>query len=236
MTWILYIAGFLPSLIWLLIYLRKDAHPESNWMIIKVFVFGMLSALAAVILERGFQAGENILMASAAGHSLASIFLGGALIEEYAKYFMVKIGVFRNRELDEPCDLMLYMIIAALGFAALENVLVLSSYHPILTPVSVLEIMTWRFVSATFLHALCSGLLGYFIALSFLRTNKRALFFLSGLTLCVLLHGTYNWSIMTVKGLGKFILPLLILTTLGYFVSYGFKKLKRLKGTCIMKT
>lgn len=228
----LYLAGFLPSFIWLLFYLRKDSHPESNWMVAKMFVFGMLSALAAVILEKGFQTGENIFIASAAGHSLVSIFFGGALIEEYVKYFMVKIGAFNNRELDEPCDIMLYLIIAALGFAALENILVLSSYHPILTPVGVLEIMTWRFISATFLHALCSGLFGYFIALSFIRTSKRGLYFLTGLVLSVALHGLYNWSIMTVEGPGKFFLPLVILVALGYFVSYGFKRLKKLKSIC----
>ena len=230
----LYLAGFVPSFIWLLFYLRKDSHPESNWMVIKMFVFGMLSALAAVILEKGFRAGENVFVASAAGHSLASIFLGGALIEEYIKYFMVKIGGFNNRELDEPCDIMLYLIIVALGFATLENILVLSSYHAILTPASTLELMTWRFVSATFLHALCSGLFGYFIALSFMRKNKRGLYFLIGLVLSTSLHGIYNWSIMTVEGSGKFFIPLVILVALGYFVSYGFKKLKKLKSVCII--
>ena len=234
MTILLYLAGFLPSFIWLLFYLRKDAHPESNWMVIKMFVFGMLSALIAIYLEKGFQKGENLLVAAAAGDSIASIFLGGALIEEYVKYFMVKVGAFRNRELDEPCDIMLYMIIAALGFAALENVLVLSNLHPALTISNTLETMAWRFISATFLHALCSGLLGYFIALSFLYTSKRALYLITGITISVALHGMYNWSIMTVQGLGKFILPILILTMLGCFVSYGFKKLKKLKGACLI--
>jgi len=228
----LYLAGFLPSFIWLLFYLRKDSHPESNWMVIKMFVFGMVAALAAVVLEKGFQAGESIFLASAAGTSLASIFVGGALIEEYVKYFMVKIGGFRNRELDEPCDIMLYMIISALGFAALENILVLTSFHPLLTPAGVLEIMTWRFISATFLHALCSGLFGYFIALSFMKRKKRWLYFLTGLTLSTSLHGIYNWSIMTVEGLAKFFLPMVILVSLGYFVSYGFIKLKKMKSIC----
>lgn len=232
MRLLLYLAGFLPSFIWLLFYLRKDSHPESNWMVIKMFIFGMLSALAAIVLEKGFQAGQSVFIASVAGYSLASIFLGGALIEEYVKYFMVKIGVFNNQELDEPCDIMLYMIIVALGFAALENILVIGSYHPLLTPAGVLEIMTWRFISATFLHALVSGLFGYFIALSFIHTNKRGLYFLTGLVLSVSLHGIYNWSIMTIEGLGKFFLPIIILTALGYFVSYGFKKLKKLKSIC----
>jgi len=234
MTILLYLAGFLPSFVWLLFYLRKDAHPESNGMVVKMFIFGMFSALLAIFLEKGFQKGESLLVASVANISLASIFLGGALIEEYVKYFMVKIGAFRNQELDEPCDIMLYMIIVALGFAALENILVLSNFHPNITIAITFEIMAWRFISATFLHALCSGLLGYFIALSFLRTNRRALYLVTGLALSTLLHGMYNWSIMSIQGLGKFIIPILILISLGCFVSYGFRKLKKLKGTCLI--
>jgi len=47
----------LPSLVWLLFYLRKDKHPEPNSMVIKVFTLGILSAFAAVILEKFFIAG-----------------------------------------------------------------------------------------------------------------------------------------------------------------------------------
>lgn len=234
MTTLLYLLGFLPSFIWLLFYLRKDAHPESNWMVVKIFFFGMLSALLAIYLEKGFQKGEHLLVAAAAGTSITSIFVGGALIEEYVKYFMVKVGGLRNRELDEPCDVMIYMIIAALGFAALENILVLNNFHPTLTVGSAIEIMTWRFISATFLHALCSGLLGYFVALSFLHTKRRAFYLIFGIIISTVLHGMYNWSIMTVEGNKKLLLPVIILIVLGCFVSYGFKKLKRLKGKCLI--
>jgi len=224
MIYLLYLFGFLPSIIWLLFYLRKDAHPESNRMILRIFFFGVLAAFFAIFLEKGFQA--------ITANSLLIIFLGGAFIEEYLKYLVVRVGVFHNSEMDEPPDLLLYMIISALGFAALENILVLSNYHPILTTAKALEVMSWRFVSATFLHALCSGTLGYFLALSFFHIKQRKKIFPAGLLLVTILHGIYNWSIMNIEGLGKFILPLIILIGLAWFVSYGFKKLKRLKSVC----
>ncbi|MBZ9572991.1 PrsW family intramembrane metalloprotease [Patescibacteria group bacterium] len=224
MIYFLYLFGFLPSIIWLLFYLRKDVHPESNRMILKIFLFGMLAAFFAIFLEKGFQ---KIISSS-----LLVIFLGGALIEEYLKYLVVRVGVFRNPELDEPPDLLIYMIISALGFASLENILVLSNYHPILTPVKALEVMGWRFVSATFLHALCSGTLGYFLALSLLHIEKRRRFFILGLGIAFALHGLYNWSIMGIENLGRFILPIIILVILAFFVSFSFKKLKRLKSVC----
>lgn len=224
MIYFLYLFGFLPSFIWLLFYLRKDVHPESNRMILKIFFFGMLIAFFAIFLEKGFQ--------KITTSSLLIIFLGGALIEEYLKYLVVRVGVFASAELDEPPDLLLYMIIAALGFAALENILVLSNYHPILTPVKALEVMSWRFVSATFLHALCSGVLGYFLALSFFYIGQRKKIFLLGLGIATALHGLYNWSIIEIENLARFILPMAILIILALFVSYSFKKLQRLKGVC----
>ena len=45
--------------------------------------------------------------------------------EEVAKYLIIKIRILRDPEFDEPIDAMIYMIIAGLGFAALENILVL---------------------------------------------------------------------------------------------------------------
>jgi len=228
MIYFLYLFGFLPSIIWLLFYLREDAHPESNRMILKIFFYGMLVAFFAIFLEKGFQ---EIIK-----NSLLVIFFGGAFIEEYLKYLVVRFGVFKNSEMDEPPDLLLYMIISALGFAALENILVLNNYHPILTAVGALQVMGWRFISATFLHALCSGILGYFLALSFYHLRKRIIYFIFGLFLATLLHGIYNWSIMKIEGLEKFILPLIILITLAFLVSYGFKKLKRLKGICLIKS
>ena len=225
-------AGLLPSFIWLLFYLRKDSHPESNKMVLKVFFLGALSGVAAILLEKMFQRGYSSL-----AHSLASltlpIFLAGGLIEESIKLAAVKIGLWKTQEADEPVDWMLFMIISALGFAALENVLVLTSYHEVITSFKALEVMVWRFLSATFLHALCSGALGYFWALSFSK-NRKIYFWVSFVAIASL-HAFYNWSIMNVTGLNKFLLPLAILIGLSLSVSFGIKHLKRLKSICFLR-
>ena len=55
MLYFLYLVfGVLPSIIWLLFFLREDAHPESNRMILKVFFYGIIAAFIAVIFEFGF--------------------------------------------------------------------------------------------------------------------------------------------------------------------------------------
>ena len=233
--YILYLLGFLPSFVWLLFYLKKDKHPESNKTIIKIFIYGMLSAVAAIFLEKQYRFINNFLNARSA--SLAAVFLvlSGAVIEETVKYSAVWLGAFRNQELDEPVDVMLYLIISALGFAALENILVLAKVAPLLTTFKALEVSFWRFISATFLHALCSGALGYWIAISFCRRARKWLYLAIGLGISIGLHGLYNWSIMEMPSPEKVLLPILILIILGCLVGHWFKKLKKLKSVCLIK-
>ena len=236
MSYLYYLLGFLPSIIWLLWYLRKDVHPEPNRMILKIFFLGMAGAIFALFLQMGFQGVNAFLMSFSKINfflNIIIIFIGGALIEEYVKYFVVKGFVFRSSELDEPSDLMIYMLISALGFAALENILLLLSKAATLQLPGALGIAALRFLTATFLHALLSALLGYFIAISFFQGKKR--FFWLGLSLVTVLHTLYNFSIMRIEGLEKFILPVIILVGLIPVVSLSFKKLKRLKGVCVIK-
>ncbi|MDD5750874.1 MAG: PrsW family glutamic-type intramembrane protease [Candidatus Pacebacteria bacterium] len=233
--YVLYLLGFLPSFVWLLFYLRKDRHPESNKTVIKIFVYGMLSAVTAIFLEKQYLFIHNFLNSRNTGLSIAFLVLSGAVIEETVKYSAAWLGVFRNKELDEPFDVMLYLIISALGFAALENILVLAKFNPLLTTFRALEISSWRFASATFLHALCSGTLGYWAAVSFCRRTRKRFYIIVGLGISVGLHALYNWSIMKMPGAGKLFLPLVILIVLGVLTGYWFKKLKKMKSVCVIR-
>jgi len=99
-------------------YLRKDLHPEPKKMIMRVFILGALIACFVAIIE-------IIILRLVKDQYLATIFLESfllvALVEEIAKYLVVKVYVYKSPELDEPLDIMLYMVISALGFATIEN-------------------------------------------------------------------------------------------------------------------
>ena len=222
--------GLAPSIIWLLFFLRKDSHPESNGMILKIFFYGMLAAIPAILLELGFSEELRLINLPAALTLIFYIFIGIALIEEVLKYLVVKKKVLKDSEFDEPVDAMLYMIIAALGFAALENLLILS---PLISSFQFMEtflVSGLRLIGATFLHALCSGLVGYFLALSFFESKNRLKLISEGLLIAVVLHGLYNFSIMKVEGNLRFVLPVIILVGLSILISLGFKKVKKLKS------
>lgn len=246
------IFGLLPSIIWLLFYLRKDVHPESNKMILKVFFFGMLAAVLAAVIEMELF-GAFVFLGGGYTKTflffLFSEFIIIALVEETSKFLFVKEKVVNHWEFDEPVDAMIYMIIVALGFAALENTLVLFSNSGDYIISSVIQeaalISSFRFLGATFLHALASGTIGYFLALSFFKPAKRLELILKGLIIATLLHGLFNISIMVIesgarednmiKFVSSFAFIIVLLSGLAFFVSRGFRKLKKLKSVCNFK-
>jgi len=226
------IFGVLPSFIWLTYYLRKDVHPESNRMILKIFFYGMLIAFPAILLEMGFSDGLTRFNIPPFLISILGAFIGVALVEEGLKYLIVKEKVLKNSEFDEPVDTMLYMIIAALGFAALENILIMFSLGPVFLFRDIFVTSSFRFLGATFLHTLCSATVGFFLALSFCEVRYREKLLALGLFIAVLLHGLYNFSIMELEGKLAFLIPVLILIGLAIFVTFGFRRLKKLKSIC----
>ena len=233
MNWLLYLTlGLAPSIIWLLFFLKKDIHPEPKGMVLKIFFFGLLITLPAIFIERGiFEEFVKLNLPQ-----ILYIFFGIALVEETLKYLVVKEKVVSDPEFDEPLDAMLYMIISALGFAALENLLFFFSPEIFLLQFEeILILVSFRFITATFLHALCSGLVGYFLAQSFFETKNRFKLITTGLGIATILHGLYNFSIMTMEGPGRFLIPLIILIGLAFVISLGFKKLEKMKSICKIK-
>lgn len=239
MSYLFYILfALFPSIIWLLFYLRQDVHPESNPQVIKIFLYGMLIAIPAALLEigifKGISKSGQIFNLPSIFVSIFYIFLGVALVEEFLKYLVFKLKVERSSELDEPIDVMLYMIIAGLGFAFLENLLIFWPPQALAVFESLI-VSGLRFLGATFLHALCSGILGYFLALSFFDLKRQRRFFVFGLAMVVFLHGLFNFSIMKIEGPERFIIPAIIVGLLAFFVLLGIKKLKKIKSICQLK-
>lgn len=234
----LIILAIAPGLLWLFYFLGKDVHPEPKRMILKIFFLGMVSALIAAVIEVGFQKilPGDLFFINNFGYDLVaflSVLVGVALVEEFLKFLVVRFQVLRNPEFDEPMDLILYMIIAGLGFATLENIFIFFSKDILSYTMSqTFSLAVFRFISATFLHALCSGTIGFFLALSFYETKKKKFLLPLGFVIAVLLHGLYNFSIMDLGGVLRFGIPLIIILSLAIFVSFGIKKLRNLKSIC----
>ena len=264
MTYFWYIFfGLAPSIIWLLIFLIQDHHPESKRMILKIFFYGIIAAIFVVLIGIGWGVifsqlfylldnlliiPANILEVSVLAATILTTIAFSPVVEEIAKYLVVRWAVIRHPEFDEPIDAMIYMIVAALGLAAAENTLFL--FLNITGGFGPLGFAAIRFVGATILHALCSGLVGYYVAMSFFDLKNKARLIRKGLLMAIFLHGLFNFSIIMIGGGMKMldsqssvsngftlivifsIVLVSLLVGLAYFIINCFKKVKKLKSVC----
>lgn len=232
------IFGILPSLVWLSYYLRKDLHPEPKKEILKIFLWGAAITLPVFFVQIGSVFLLKSFNISPIIFSFIYWFLIIALSEEFFKYLVIKIKILQSKYLDEPVDIMIYMVVAALGFAALENVLYLfipMGQLPFDEMIRRTIFVTFiRFIGATFLHTLCSAIIGYAIAISLHNQKNRTLKATSGIVIAVTLHGIYNFSIMQLTGVLQIIIPAITIITLAFLVFSGFEKLKKMKGLTII--
>jgi RsiW-degrading membrane proteinase PrsW (M82 family) len=225
--------GLIPGIFWLFFSLRQDDNKEPPSLLLRVFLVGMLSAIIAMVIESlGFSLIERI--APIISPSLFSVlflvelFVIIALVEELAKYGAVRFTVFKKPDFDEPVDAMVYMVVAALGFATMENMFVFLGFiGTILIPQELFTYFTGRFLFATPIHVIASGFLGYFMALGMVR--KNVLFLPLGIIIATLLHGLYNFSILeSTDGSAVFaLLPFLI--TLSCILLICFYRLKKIQ-------
>ncbi|KKS25594.1 MAG: putative membrane protein [Candidatus Wolfebacteria bacterium GW2011_GWA2_42_10] len=220
------IFGLLPSFVWLIFFLKEDIHPEPKKMIARIFLDGALIALAAVVFQ--FFLREFFEYLKISHYGIFSFFVFGAS-EEILKFLVVYLAVYKNKFFDEPIDAMMYMVTAALGFAALENIFVVfgnfAGQH--LELAEVLGIVTFRFAGATLLHVLSSAIIGYYWAKGLTRetmklANRRTIFY--GFVIASLLHGIFNYSILIFSPI--LIFPTMLLIIVALFIFWDFEKIK----------
>ena len=228
MTAFLVILGFVPSLAWLAFYLKKDPNPEPKYLISRTFLLGIVMAPLAVALQWWFRGAVLSIWPDYAIQTSVWFFLWAADIEEIIKFLVVYLVVLRNQEFDEPTDAMIYMISAALGFAAIENILVLFQAIPNGANAAI-QIWLLRFVGATLLHAVASATAGYFLALAWFYNHHCKKLIAFGLGIATLLHLIFN--IILLSGNGKpegFVFSTVFLILVASIISILFTKLKKM--------
>ncbi len=191
------LGGILPALLWLSFWLREDRkNPEPRGLIGRTFLFGML----AVVLVLPFQKGMEMLLPNMI---LPSLFLW-ATLEETFKFAAGYFGGLRSVEDNEPVDPIIYMITAALGFVALENALFILG--PLLGNDIPQSIITGnlRFIGASLLHVVSSGLIGVALAFSFYKPRRaRILIVALALILAIIFHTGFNVFILKWSNTGS---------------------------------
>ncbi len=212
--------GLLPGLVWLVLYLQEDDKKEPKSLVMRTFIAGGLVAFVALLLQSlvhgHFTAGSEL-----ATVILMTIIFAG--IEEVCKFGAAFFSVHKAEAFDEPIDAMIYPIIAALGFATIENLAVAHTAAAGLSLAPVFQALTLRFIGATLLHTLASGIVGFLWGETLLRYG-RSWGWVVGIVFATALHGVFNLLILYYANLAY---SLFFVAGAGILILVDFHKIKR---------
>jgi len=196
---IILMASLIPPLFLLWkVYQSDTIEKEPTRLLIGIFVLGMISTIPAGILE---MIGSAILAAalgvqpgvSSSGMRIFNLFfyfivVGGA--EELVKFLAMRIPTWRNRAFNYVFDGVVYGVTAALGFAALENVL-----YVLDTGLTTAGIRAWTAIP---LHCIAGIFMGHYygIAKAAERWGDRKVknrMLRRSILIPMLIHGAYDF-------------------------------------------
>lgn len=213
--------GIIPALLWLWFWLREDSkNPEPRLYLLLTFLIGMISVFVVLPFQKmfdGFYFDHRTLT------------IVWAAIEELVKFGAVWVIALSSREADEPIDYAIYMIIGALGFAAMENAMFL--VDPINLGESSVAIITGnlRFLGAMLLHTVCSAAIGIMIGLSKHHGYFARKFYpILGIGAAITLHSIFNFLI--IKNNGNLLNVFSLLWVVTIIVLLMFEQLRRMSN------
>ncbi len=189
--------GVLPALLWLWFWMHEENdHHEPRSLIILTFMVGMAGIFVVFPLQQlTIYVGKIFDTGFAAGSFIAVTIW--AFWEELVKYLAARFTAFRHISFVHPIDAFIYITTASLGFSALENSILLLG--PLLKgdTVGALNAGAMRFMGASLLHFIASGVIALCVGLTFYASRaKKALALCAGFIIAVVLHSLFNFFII----------------------------------------
>lgn len=178
----------IPTLLLVWYYYRQDKRkPEPKGLIMIVFGLGIVVTIPVIVVELLLGSFEWIVQEIPLLYHFLRAFVVAALCEEWFKMLVVKHAAYRNVHFDEIMDGIVYTITASLGFACLENILYVLDGG--------LQVALLRAVTAVPMHALASGMMGYYIGQAKFAADpaREKALFRKGLWAAVFIHGLYDF-------------------------------------------
>lgn len=205
----------LPVVVLLLIFRHADRwRPEPKREVFRVVLLGAAACVPVFFAEVALK--RLLGPWSLLGARFVDAFGVAALPEELAKLLVVLAVPYRRRYFDEYTDGVLYTGATSMGFGLFENLLFVSgafantvcavpwisglcgaapathtdAQHVVLGLV--------RALTTVPMHAIASGLMGYFVGRArFVRRRRALRWWAAGLGVAVLVHGSYDWLVFT---------------------------------------
>jgi len=192
MSLLSFLVSILPVILIGIYIYSRDKEKESSRLLLKLFVFGILSCFPAVVLGSFigdfFPSVNNMSFIQL----FLYIFIAVALIEELCKWFFVYRISYNHSEFDTIYDMIVYSSFVALGFACFENILYVQSLGIVAGLV--------RAVSAVPGHV-CDGILmGFYLGLSNMSRvqgdiSQSKKYMLLSIFIPMITHGIYDFCL-----------------------------------------
>lgn len=141
------------------IYRQDRVEKEPKGLLWKVFLFGVLSVIPAMILEILL---EEVFLVFVDEDTLCYVildnFIGVAMIEELCKMKAAKRAAWKHPAFNYKFDAIVYCVTSALGFAAIENVMYCMDAD--------IETAVTRALLSVPSHAIDGVIMGYFFGVA----------------------------------------------------------------------
>lgn len=209
-------AGIAPGLALLsFFYLKDEYETEPISMVLKTFIFGAMLVLPIMFIQYVLQE-ENLLQSP-----FVEAFVSTSFLEEFFKWFILFFTVYQHIEFDEHYDGIVYGVSVSLGFATVENIFYLFANG--------LESAIGRAILPVSSHALFGVIMGYYLGKAkFSKGHEKIKWTLYSIGTPFLLHGIYDYIIITMDNWIFIIIPFMI-----YLWWLGLRKVKQAKKVFI---
>lgn len=117
-----------------------------------------------------------------------SSFVEAGIPEEFSKFLIFMLFIWRNKNFDEYFDGIVYACFIGLGFAWIENILYVFENG--------IGNGIVRAILSVPGHFLFGVVLGYFLSLAKFEPEKKSKHILTGLLLAMAIHGLFDWILM----------------------------------------
>ena len=238
MTITLLALAVLPVIILSIYVYRKDTvEKEPPRMLLKAFLYGMVSVLPAIGFEMGLSQYEPYTPLFA---GLWNGYVVAGFSEELLKLLLLHAAVWKSREFNEYFDGIVYSTYVALGFACVENIGYVFMQDGLTAAVST---GAMRAVLSVPGHFLFGVVMGYYVALAKFEPWHKSACLFKALFFPMLLHGTFDALLMIPEkyaddGLQMVIAPLLFVVFIWFDVrlwKIGIRRMRRLQECSAMQ-
>ncbi len=203
------------------VYFRDKYEKEPVKLLLKSLLAGGLIVLPVSMTESilsGFMPVNGTVTQAA-----YEAFVVAGCTEEIFKFLALYFLIWRNPNFNEKFDGIVYAVFVSLGFAAIENIMYVSHGG--------ISVALTRSLTAVPAHALFGISMGYFFGIAHMNREKRNLFLRKALLVPILLHGLYDFILLSQVSLFLFLfIPFMI----ALYIS-GFRRMKLISDASVFR-